>query len=252
MQRRIVIMGATSGIGYHTARLFAEAGWRVGVAGRRMERLTELQQLYPEQIVAQSIDITAKDATTSLMSLVEQLGGMDIYLHISGIGKQNQSLAEQIELSTVTTNVEGFTRMVGEAYRYFATRGGGHIAVISSIAGTRGLGSAPAYSATKRFQNCYIDSLVQLSRMSKTKVTFTDIRPGFVATPLLSDGENYPMLMNVEYVAKRVYRAVSTHRRRVVIDWRYAILVALWRMIPQPIWERLTIVKTANSKRKEQ
>ena len=80
---------------------------------------------------------------------------MDVFLLSSGIGKQNLSLYPDIELQTAATNVSGFIRMVNAAYHYFEQQGKGHIAVISSIAGTKGLGSAPAYSATKRFQNTY-------------------------------------------------------------------------------------------------
>lgn len=246
--RRIVIMGATSGIGYHTARLFAEAGWMVGVAGRRIDELEKLRKEFPEQIVSSQIDITNANAEEELLALVERLGGMDTYLHVSGIGFQNHQLTTNVELNIVRTNAEGFTRMIDTAYNLLASHGGGHIAAISSIAGTRGLGSAPAYSATKRYQNCYIDSLAQLSRMSYAGITFTDIRPGFVGTALLSDGESYPMLMRVEKVARKVFRAVTSHRRRVVIDWRYGLLVALWRMIPQWLWERLTFIKTSKNK----
>ena len=67
------------------------------------------------------------------------------------------------------------TRMTTAAYGYFAAHGGGRIAVVSSIAGTRGLGVAAADSASKRFQNPYIDSLAQLARMQGSKIRFTDI-----------------------------------------------------------------------------
>lgn len=110
---------------------------------------------------------------------------MDLFFLSSGIGSQNPDLKPEIELNTARTNVEGFTRMVTAAFNHFKTQGGGHIAVISSIAGTKGLGIAPAYSATKRFQNTYIEALAQLSRMQHLNIHFTDIRPGFVATDLL-------------------------------------------------------------------
>ena len=92
---------------------------------------------------------------------------MDLFLLSSGVGFQNRSLEPEIELNTARTNVEGFIRMVTTAFHHFKKTGGGHIAVISSIAGTKGLGVAPAYSATKRFQNTYIDALAQLSRMQR-------------------------------------------------------------------------------------
>ena len=124
----------------------------------------------PEHIQIKQLDVTAEDAADRLDELIRDLGGMDIFLLSSGIGNQNKYLDTSIEQATIQTNVTGFTRMVLAAYRYFSSQGGGHISVISSIAGTKGLGVAPSYSATKRYQNIYIDALAQLSRMEKQPI----------------------------------------------------------------------------------
>mgnify|MGYP000766345159 FL=1 len=165
---------------------------------------------------------------------------MNLFFLSSGIGSQNPDLKPEIELNTARTNVEGFTRMVTAAFNHFKTQGGGHIAVISSIAGTKGLGIAPAYSATKRFQNTYIEALAQLSRMQHLNIHFTDIRPGFVATDLLKSGK-FPMLMQANQVAKSIVRALNRKKRVIVIDGRYRVVVFFWRMIPRWLWERLPI-----------
>lgn len=239
--KRIVIVGATSGIGLEVAKLCIREGWLVGTAGRREEALAELKALAPEQVVTQAIDVTRDDAPECLLRLIGKLGGMDIYLHCAGIGSRNTDLRPDIEISTLRTNGEGFVRMVTAAFGYFRGNGGGHLAVISSIAGTRGLGSAPAYSATKRMQNIYIDALAQLSRMEGYGIRFTDIRPGFVDTPLLKDQDHYPMLMEVHKVARRIMQVLRTERRRVVIDRRYALLVFFWKLVPEWLWERLKV-----------
>ena len=239
--KRIVIAGATSGIGLETARLCIREGWRVGAAGRRLEALEALRAEAPGQVEIEPLDITRDDATEHLARLIDRLGGMDIYLHSSGIGSQNTVLRPDIELQTLRTNGEGFVRMVTAAFRYFRKQGYGHLAVISSIAGTKGLGAAPAYSATKRMQNTYIDALAQLARMENVPIRFTDIRPGFVATPLLAQGGNYPMRMKTEKVARRILQVLRRPRRRVVIDRRYAWLVFGWKLIPQWLWERLKV-----------
>ena len=129
----------------------------------------------------------------------------------SGIGRQNRGLEEQIELQTVTTNGLGFTRMVGTAYRYMAAHRGGHIAVISSIAGTKGLGPAPSYSATKAFQNTYIQSLEQLANAQHLNIRFTDLRPGFVATDLLGD-DPYPLLLDKKDVAHDMVSSIELEK----------------------------------------
>lgn len=233
-------MGATSGIGFCTAERFLSEGYVVGVAGRRSDKLQYFTEKYPERCYSAEIDITEDDAAERLHTLIEATGGMDVYLHVSGMGAQNQALAPEIEINTAKTNSVGFTRMITAAYNYFVSAGGGHIAAVSSIAGTKGLGAAPAYSATKRYQNIYIDSLAQLSAIRKLPITFTDIRPGFVDTPLLKQGV-YPMLMKAEHVATRIYKAVTSRKRRITIDWRYKILVLIWKSIPEYIWERLPV-----------
>lgn len=238
--KRAIIIGATSGIGEEVAKLLVQQGWHIGIAGRREEALEKLQATAPGQIVIQRLDVTDPDAPTLLKTFIQKLGGMDLFFLSSGIGSQNPDLEPEIELNTTRTNVEGFTRMVTSAFNYFKTRGEGHIAAISSIAGTKGLGIAPAYSATKRFQNTYIEALAQLSRMQHLNIHFTDIRPGFVATDLLKSGK-FPMLMQANQAAKSIVRALNRKKRVIVIDDRYRVVVFFWRMIPRWLWERLPI-----------
>ena len=238
--KRIVIVGATSGIGLEVARRFVKAGWSVGAAGRRTEELEKLKAEAPAQVVVETLDVTQQEAPQRLSALIGKLGGMDIYLHTAGIGRQNTALEPDVELETARTNVEGFIRLITAAFGYFRAHGGGHIAAVSSIAGTKGLGAAPAYSATKRFQRTYLDALAQLARMERLGIRFTDIRPGFVDTALLRCGP-YPMLMRPEKVAGAIFRALCRRRRRIVIDARYRLLVFFWRMLPEWLWERLPV-----------
>ena len=238
--KRIVIIGATSGIGLEIARCYIHKGWKIGIAGRREEALIKLQHSAPDQIEYETIDVTSEDAPQGLKKLIDKIGGMDVFLLSSGIGSQNRVLDPTIEINTIRTNAEGFTRMLTAAFSYFRELKKGHIAVISSIAGTKGLGAAPSYSATKRFQNHYIDALAQLTHIEKLNIKFTDIRPGFVATDLLKD-RDYPLLMQADQVASRIVKAIDKRQRIVVIDYRYKLLVFFWKLIPQWLWERLSI-----------
>lgn len=240
MGKRIIIIGATSGIGRKVAEVYITQGWKVGVAGRRAEELEALRKQAPDQVFTQVIDVTQPDSPEHLQALIKQVGGMDVFLLSSGIGKQNHDLEPEAELKTAATNVEGFIRMVTTAYHFFVRQGYGHLAAISSIAGTKGLGAAAAYSATKRFQNTYLDAMDQLARMNKLNISFTDIRPGFVATPLLKD-DRYPLLMNVTDVAEEIVQAIEKKKRIAIIDWKYRILVFFWRMIPHWLWVRLPV-----------
>ena len=139
-KRGIVIMGATSGMGREVARLFALRGWRVGAAGRRVELLESLRDECPDgSVVISQIDVTAPEASARLEALAQKVSAT-VYLHCSGVGYRNEELDPEPELRTLRTNGEGFVRAVGTMFRYFAHSGGGRIAVISSIAGTKGLG----------------------------------------------------------------------------------------------------------------
>lgn len=239
--KKAIIMGATSGLGREVALLLLREGWTLGLAGRRADRLEALRQLAPDRVFTATIDVRQEGADGQLEQLIARMGGMDLYLHSSGIGRQNAALAADVETETLETNGTGFVRMVTAAYRHFRRQGYGHLAVISSIAGTKGLGAAPAYSATKRMQNTYIDALEQLAHLEHLPLVFTDIRPGFVATDLLNNGRHYPLLMRPETVARHIVRALRRQRRVAVIDVRYRLLVTLWRLIPRWLWKRLPV-----------
>lgn len=239
--KKAIIIGASSGLGHEVAKILLNDGWRIGIAARRFDLLQQLKLLAPEQVEVLAIDVNASDAPLQLRKLIAMVGGVDLFFMSSGVGKRNIALEEDIELSTVETNALGFVRMVDEAFRYMAENGGGHIAAISSIAGTKGLGAAPAYSATKAFQNTYLQSLEQLAAMRNLDIRFTDIRPGFVATPLLGNDAHYPLLMKPEFVARCAVKAVYSHRHKVVIDWRWSIVTLLWHMIPDFIWRKMNV-----------
>ena len=282
---RAIVMGATSGLGREIALELLKRGFIVGVCGRRLELLQEVEaewkswlhspaasgrvaagaaetaavasgtaavasgraavaeEIAPQRVFIRQIDVTASDAPERLLGLVEEMGGMDMYIHSSGIGYKNMALDGRIERETVITNALGFTQMVDAAFDWFKERGGGHIAFISSVAGTKGLGAAPSYSATKRYQWIYAQALAQLSSMERYNISFTDIRPGFVATGFLGSSK-YPLLLEKHYVAQKIVKAILARKRSVIIDYKYKILCLFWRMIPNWLWERLTNIKS--------
>lgn len=238
---KTIIVGASSGIGRAVAERLLRKGWQLGAAARRDDLLEELARQFPGQVTIAHIDVDTTDAPRQLRALIQEMQGMDLYFHASGIGKQNRELTPDIEVSTVQTNALGFTRMVGEAYRYFAEQGKGHIACITSIAGTKGLGPAPAYSATKAFQGTYLQALEQQAHGRGLAIRFTDLRPGFVDTPLLSGDHHYPMLLKVDDVADAIVSTLLQRRHVRVFDWRWRCVTVLWRMLPRWIWRRFRI-----------
>ena len=248
---KAIIIGATSGLGKEVAERLLGKGWTVGLAGRRLEVLTSIQEKYgADKVRIAALDITRPEATEALDRLLDAIGAPDLFFHVSGVGFQNRELDEQTELLIVKTNCEGMVRMVDHFMNYvrshpeaYDKRRKAHIAVITSVAGTAGLGSAPAYSATKKMQQTYLSALSQLARMEDIPVQFTDIRPGFVLTPILNPDKKYPMSMTVEQAGAHILRALEKKKRIFTFDWRFRVLVFFWKLIPGCLWERSTWVK---------
>lgn len=235
-------MGASSGIGQAVAEALASRGVKVGLAARHTTRLKELKEKYPDCVEYESIDITHSDAPKKMEALIEKMGGMEIYFHVSGIGYDNPGLDPQREVDIINTNACGFARMTSAAYRYFRdNRKKGQIAGVTSVAGTKGTAQLSAYSASKRCASTYLTALEQLAHSEKADIAITDIRPGWIGTPLLHADTEYPMEMDLQYAVPQIIRAIVRHPRVQYIDWRWGLLCSLWRMIPNCIWTRLDI-----------
>lgn len=243
--KRIVIIGASSGLGYRMAADFARVGCQVAVAARRTEPLEELARRYPDRVVYSRIDVTEPDAPARFYDLIEKNSGMDYLVYAAGVGFQDPALDESLITRIVNTNCLGMARITSAAYRYFkntANCAPGHIAVITSIAGDGPLGIAAAYAASKAFQQRFITSLEQLAHQQHVNVRFTDIRPGFIRTALLNPDINYPMCMTVAKAAPLIETAILRGRRVAYIDSRWGVVAALWRLIPRCAWVRIGLV----------
>lgn len=240
--KKIIIMGASSGIGLEVAEMLASRNVRIGVAARNTKPLEELKSRYPDCVEYASIDICKPDAPLKLDNLINAVGGMDIYLHVAGIGYENLDLDPEREAAIVNTNCVGFSRMLSAAYRYFRSHGiAGQIAAVTSVAGTNGIGRLSAYSSSKKFGQTYITALEQLSFSENAGIKFTDIRPGWVRTPLLIDNVKYPFEMSVEYAARQVIYAIAKQERVWIFDWRWDAVVNIWRWIPDKTWVRMRV-----------
>lgn len=241
--KKIIIIGASSGMGMRIATDFARLGWRVGIAARRADRLREIKEMYPANTEYSVIDVTVPDAVDKFLDLIETIDGMDILLYAAGCGWSSPDLDTTDDMQTLAVNVIGMTRIVNAAYKYYkqtANVSRGRIAVITSVGGTKGIGPCATYSASKRYQWTYLQALDQLAHQQHVNVGFTDIRPGFVDTDLLKGKTaGLPLVMSVDYVAPRIERAILRGDRIATIDSRWAIVSGLWRLIPGCLWRHI-------------
>ncbi len=256
--KRVIIIGASSGIGRSLAEYYASGGCKVAIAARREEKLKEIQMLYPQNIICKTMDVADTASSQIFESMIEALGGLDLLIYCSGSGRYSLELSKEIELETVNVNVNGFLNIIVPAFNYFVSRQGSaegllqgsdsantgkehipQIVTISSVASIRGLGVSPSYSATKRFQTIYFESLAQKASTKGVKIDFTVIKPGFIATDFIN--RKYPFTMQLPYAVKRIIRAIEKRKNDTVVDWRWSIAVFLMKLIPKGIWRRMRI-----------
>lgn len=237
--KKAIIIGATSGIGRELAILLAENNYLVGITGRRKFFLEELESEYKGSFLISSFDITETfNVSKKLDELVRNLGGLDLLILSSGTGDINENLDFKIEKSAIDVNVSGFTEAADWAYNFFAQQKSGHLAAITSIAGIRGSGAAPAYNATKAYQINYLEGLRQKIKKLKLPVFITDIRPGLVDTEMAkSDGLFW--VAPLEKASVQIFKAIENKKRIAYVTKRWGLIALFLKLVPGRFYERL-------------
>ena len=237
-QKKVIIIGATSGIGTELAIIYAKKGYFVGITGRRNELLLSLQSKFPKNIVTESFDVTQKENIPHLQALIQKLDGLDILIYNSGAGDVSKDLDWDIEKRTTDVNVNGFVEIVCYAFNYFINQGHGQIGAISSIASIRGNSHAPAYSASKAFESTYMEGLYFKAKKLKKNIAITDIQPGFVDTGL-AIGEGLFWVATPKKAASQIYTAIKNKKKRVYITKRWWLVAKILPWLPDFIYKRL-------------
>jgi short-subunit dehydrogenase len=236
--RKVIIVGATSGIGREMARLYADAGFLVGATGRRQELLYSLQLEYPNYIITECFDTTAPGATAHLESLTRKLGGLDMLVYSAGWGEIMDTLDWAIDKGTVDVNVNGFLEAIHYGWRLFTEQGHGHLVTLSSIAAVRGNRHSPAYSASKAFQSTYFEGLSLKARRMKIPLYLTDVQPGFVDTQM-AKGPGRFWVAPPGKAARQIIRAVEKKRWRVYVTHRWWIIAKIGKWLPSFIYRQI-------------
>jgi short-subunit dehydrogenase len=242
--KKVIVIGATSGIGRKLATIYLENNYLVGATGRRLELLQSLQKEYPEKVIIESFDVRADNAVENFERLIKKMEGLDLLIYNSGYGDVSEKLDWEIEKRTYETNVKGFIAIVNRAFNYFVEQGHGQIAATSSIASIRGAGQAPAYGASKAFMSTYMEGLyLKASKLRtedgrKVPIFITDIQPGFVATKQAKADKLF-WVAPVEKAARQIYQAIERKKRRAYITRRWALVAWLLRWMPFGIYRRI-------------
>lgn len=240
-RQRILITGASSGLGEEMARRFAAKGRDLALCARRVDRLEalrgELLAAYPGiRVAVRALDVTDHDAVVRVFGeLDEELGGLDRVVVNAGLGKGAKigSGRADANLATARTNFLGALSQCEAALELFRARRDGHLVLVSSISADRGLpGAKAAYSASKAAVSSLGESLT--TELARTPIVVTTLLPGFIATDMSDKaGDNAKMMATLDEGVSAMVEAIEKERVRVAlpgVKWK-VIDVAL-RLLP--------------------
>lgn len=235
--KKVIIIGASSGLGRELALHHIKNGNIVGIAARRENLLEEIRQINPSNVFIQKMDTTKAQAKEQLLSLIEQMGGMDLFVYCSGKGYVNKEMDIDKEIQTVEVNVYGFTQLINIAYHYFEEKRKGHIVGIASVAGIRTLSICPSYCSSKRYNIMYLKALGQLAKKKKLNIKVTTILPGFVDTEFVKT--KYPLTISLEKGGNLLYKSIEKGNKRAFFPHYWSIIAFFMLIIPSFLWKKI-------------
>jgi short-subunit dehydrogenase len=236
--RKIIIVGATSGIGRKMAELYAGAGNIVGITGRRKELLDEIENMFPGKIKTECFDVTGNENIERLTALIQKTRGLDILVYSSGFGELSKEMDWEIDKPTVDTNVYGFIQITNWAFNFFTRQGHGSMAVISSIAANRGNSWAPAYSASKAFQSNYFEALAIKAKKMKKNIGIICVEPGFVNTNMAKGYKKF-WVVPLDKAARQIISGIEKKKPKVYVSKRWWLVARLMRLTPFWLYQKI-------------
>ncbi|BDD81134.1 short chain dehydrogenase [Tsukamurella pulmonis] len=243
---RILITGASSGLGEGMARTYAERGEDVGLLARRLDRLEGLRAELSSCPKAGAVEIGRLDVTdfaavpVAIADVVERLGGLDRAIINAGIGKGAPlgTGKAHANLETVQTNLTGALAQAEAVLEVFRAQGRGHLVLISSIAGQRGMPKAQAaYSASKAGLTALGEGLQ--AEFAGSDITVTVIKPGFIETDI-NKGVKTSMKSSLDDGVKALVKAIDREPKEAAVpSWPWTPLGAVLRHAPDELTRRL-------------
>lgn len=237
--RRVLLVGATDGIGLALAHAFVGRGWAVGLTGRNRDKVSDavetILESCPQATVRGGVlDVTRfAEVPETLSGVAGSLGGIDLVVYCAGILEETRTGAGRM----MDTNVTGAIEVLEWAAEGFVARRAGHLAAIGSVAGDRGRAGNPAYGASKAALHAYLEGLRH--RLHGCGVRVTTIKPGWVRTRMLGDVPGFPPTVSPEEAAQRIVRGLERGKEVFFVPgfWRWVSLAL--RAMPRFLFKRL-------------
>lgn len=245
-RQRILITGASSGLGAGMARAFAAKGRDLALCARRTDRLEELKaelsQQYPSvKIALAALDVNDHEQVPKVFAeLSDALGGIDRVIVNAGIGKGAKLGSGKVwaNKATLETNLIAALVQIETALEIFNKSGSGHLVLISSVLGNRGVpGVKAAYCASKAGLTSLGESL--RAEYAKGPIRVTSIEPGYIESEMTAKSNSTMLMVDNETGVKALVAAIEREPGRAVVPrWPWAPLVQLLRVMPPPLTKR--------------
>ena len=239
---KVIVTGASSGIGEALAREYAARGATLGLIARRKELLEKLAASLPVRCHIYAVDVTdARALAEAAADFSARVGCPDIVIANAGISAgtlTSKSADNAVFEEVIRINLLGMMLTFQPFVEEMTRRRSGVLVGIASVAGFRGLPGAAAYSASKAGAISYLESLrVELRDSGVSVVTLC---PGYVATPLTSRNPyRMPFLMEPMVAAAKMAAAISARKRFYVVPWQMALIGWALRRLPRPLYDLL-------------
>jgi short-subunit dehydrogenase len=239
---RVVVTGASSGIGHALARHYAERGATLGLVARREKELKELAGVLPGLSFIYPLDVTDAGALRQAAEdFMTRAGVPDLVIGNAGIsvGTLTQESSDLPVFERVmAVNVFGLANTFSPFIRPMREAGGGRLVGIASVAGIRGLPGSGAYSASKAAAIAYLESLRVELRGSGIEVL--TIAPGYIETPMTARNPyRMPFILPVDVAARRIAHVIDAGRTYAVVPWQMAIVAKVLRLLPNAVFDRV-------------
>jgi len=234
---KVVITGASSGIGEALARHYAAPDAVLGLISRRK---TENQ--LPGEVVSYAVDITDAPALErAAADFIGRFGAPDLVIANAGIssGTSGEDAGDLAKLRRVLeVNVTGLAATLAAFAPAMRQAGRGTLAGIASVAGFRGLPGNGAYSASKSAAISWLESL--RAELHGSGVSVVCVCPGYIDTPMTQVNRfRMPFLISADDAARRIARAIAGKRRLAVIPWQMALVALGLRAMPGWLYDRI-------------
>ena len=247
MNKKIIwITGASSGIGEDTARKFAKEGWKVIVSARRVELLEKLSS--DENIFSYPLDVTDQIQTKQVFEkIINDHKQIDLCIFSSGTyeRKSEKELDVQNIRHVIEVNFLGVINCVSAVEKYYKDKNNGHIAIVSSPVGYRGLPKSSGYTPSKAALNNFTQGIYFDFKKFKVKVSL--ITPGFIKTALTDKNDfKMPFLKDTTYAANEIYNGlVNKNNFEIIFPLPIKIIYKLIQILPNRLYNYL-ISKSVN------